>query len=102
MTILNKIQEWALRDFNASVEPYLYDGAPFAELHFTLYIRRRTLYYFSNLILPCVIIGRASILEINRKRNRNAWAVPETAKMFLQKASELGTADLPTALSVDL
>ena len=31
-----------------------------------------------------------SLIEINRKRSRNAWAVPETAKMFLQKGQLTG------------
>ena len=30
------------------------------------------------------------ILEINRKRNRNAWAAAETAEMFLQKVQLTG------------
>ena len=42
------------------------------------------------------------VLEINRKKNRNAWAVPETAEMFLQKGQLTGHGDLPAALSVDL
>ena len=54
------IQEWDLRGFDSERNPILYEGTPYVELHFTLHIRRRTLYYFSNLILPCVIIGRAN------------------------------------------
>ena len=34
--------------------------------------------------------GHVGRVEINRKKNRNAWAVPETAEMFLQKGQLTG------------
>ena len=52
-------QEWDLLEFKGERIPSEYEDTQYVELHFTLHIRRRTLYYFSNLILPCVIIGRA-------------------------------------------
>ena len=52
-------QEWDLLDFKGKEEKTTYEDTKYVELHFKLHIRRRTLYYFSNLILPCVIIGRA-------------------------------------------
>lgn len=51
-------QEWELLDFPAVRNEYDYQGDIFIDLVFTLNIRRRTLYYFSNLILPCVLIGK--------------------------------------------
>ena len=51
-------QEWDLLDFMGKEEKTTYEDTKYVELHFKLHIRRRTLYYFSNLILPCVIIGR--------------------------------------------
>ena len=39
-----------------------YDGKKewYQSITYTIMIRRRTLYYWSNLILPCVIIGKES------------------------------------------
>ena len=31
--------------------------APYLDITFTIQIRRRTLYYFCNLIIPCILIG---------------------------------------------
>ena len=35
---------------------------PYVDITFTLSIRRRTLYYFFNLIVPCVLISSMALL----------------------------------------
>ena len=35
---------------------------PFVDVTFTIHIRRRTLYYFFNLIVPCVLISSMALL----------------------------------------
>ena len=42
-----------------SVTNYTYSGVTtsYTDVTYTINIRRRTLYYWSNLILPCVLIG---------------------------------------------
>ena len=78
-------QEWDLRGFDSERKPILYEGTPYVELHFTLHIRRRTLYYFSNLILPCVIIGRArsSICLTSRRHIRQRFPLSIIQSIFL-------------------
>ena len=49
-------------DFPAILNPYEYGNLPYITTRFTLHIRRRTLYYFSNLILPCVLIAFMAVL----------------------------------------
>ena len=49
-------------DFPALRNEYEYQGSTFIDVVFTLKIRRRTLYYFSNLILPCVLIASMAVL----------------------------------------
>jgi hypothetical protein len=36
--------------------------APYVDITFVVHIRRRTLYYFSNLIVPCVLISSMALL----------------------------------------
>ena len=36
--------------------------APYLDITFTIKIRRRTLYYFFNLIVPCVLIASMAVL----------------------------------------
>ena len=36
--------------------------APYLDVTFTIKIRRRTLYYFFNLIVPCVLIASMAVL----------------------------------------
>ena len=47
--------EWELLGFPARLNAYDFEGNPYITAIFVLRIRRRTLYYFSNLILPCVL-----------------------------------------------
>jgi len=54
--------EWELIGFPASLSKYDYEGEPYINAVFELKIRRRTLYYFSNLILPCVLIAFMAVL----------------------------------------
>ena len=35
---------------------------PYVDITFTVHIRRRTLYYFFNLIVPCVLISSMALL----------------------------------------
>ena len=37
-------------------------GVPYIDITFTIKIRRRTLYYFFNLIVPCVLIASMAVL----------------------------------------
>ena len=36
--------------------------APYLDITFTIKIRRRTLYYFFNLIVPCILIASMAVL----------------------------------------
>ena len=54
--------EWELIGFPAFLEKYDFEGNPYITAIFVLRIRRRTLYYFSNLILPCVLIAFMAVL----------------------------------------
>ena len=36
--------------------------APYLDITFTIKIRRRTLYYFCNLIIPCILIASMAVL----------------------------------------
>ena len=55
-------QEWELLGFSARRGEKFYSCCkdPYLDVTYTLKIRRRTMYYFSNLILPCVLIGKHS------------------------------------------
>ena len=52
-------QEWDLRGFPVTRNERFYECCEhsYVDITFHLQIRRRTLYYFANLILPCVLIG---------------------------------------------
>ena len=54
--------EWELLSFPAkrTLEPF--QGDYYIEVIYELNIRRRTMYYFSNLILPCVLIAFMAVL----------------------------------------
>jgi len=54
--------EWELLGFPAERIEYEYQKEIYIELEYSLKIRRRTLYYFSNLILPCVLIASMAVL----------------------------------------
>ena len=54
--------EWELLGFPARLNTYDFEGNPYITAIFVLRIRRRTLYYFSNLILPCVLIAFMAVL----------------------------------------
>ena len=54
--------EWELLGFPARLNAYDFEGNPYITAIFVLRIRRRTLYYFSNLILPCVLIAFMAVL----------------------------------------
>ena len=60
--MFSKLKEWQLEGFPALRENpmFEYDGKKewYPSVTYTIMIRRRTLYYWSNLILPCVIIGK--------------------------------------------
>eukprot|EP00095_Tigriopus_kingsejongensis_P005542 snap_masked-scaffold131_size323982-processed-gene-0.6 protein:Tk05542 transcript:snap_masked-scaffold131_size323982-processed-gene-0.6-mRNA-1 annotation:"truncated nicotinic acetylcholine receptor subunit a6" len=49
--------EWQLLGFPAIRTVTSFDGRNYIEANFMLNLRRRTMYYFSTLILPCVLIG---------------------------------------------
>ena len=36
--------------------------SPYLDITFTIMIRRRTLYYFFNLIVPCILIASMAVL----------------------------------------
>jgi len=56
--------EWALLDVPAKRHDIFYECCPDPYLDITFYIkiRRRTLYYFFNLIVPCVLIASMAVL----------------------------------------
>ncbi|XP_038071781.1 neuronal acetylcholine receptor subunit alpha-7-like [Patiria miniata] len=50
---------WALRE----VEDF--EGAPYVAVTFKLRIRRRSLYYFVNVLIPCVLISMLTVLSFS-------------------------------------
>jgi len=56
--------EWHLMDVPAERNEVFYEccPAPYLDITFTIKIRRRTLYYFFNLIVPCVLIASMAVL----------------------------------------
>ncbi|CAF1443607.1 unnamed protein product [Adineta steineri] len=59
-----KSAEWDLEDFSAVNNATKYDCCPtlYPFVLFTLKIRRRSLYYFTNIVLPCFLISCMTIL----------------------------------------
>ncbi|TRY67230.1 hypothetical protein TCAL_05369, partial [Tigriopus californicus] len=53
--------EWKLLGFPGYRHLSSFDGSNYTEAIFKLNLRRRTMYYFSTLILPCVLIASMSI-----------------------------------------
>lgn len=47
---------------NRTVEYYTCCPEPYVDITFTIHIRRRTLYYFFNLIVPSVLISSMALL----------------------------------------
>lgn len=45
-----------------NVKSYACCPEPYVDITFTIMIRRRTLYYFFNLIVPCVLISSMALL----------------------------------------
>jgi len=56
--------EWHLIGVPATRNEVIYDCCPepYLDITFVIKIRRRTLYYFSNLIIPCLLISSMAVL----------------------------------------
>ena len=56
--------EWFLKDIISYSESISYDCCPekYPFVMFEIHIRRRTLYFVFNLILPCILISLMSLL----------------------------------------
>jgi len=56
--------EWHLIGVPASRNEVFYEccPAPYLDITFTIKMRRRTLYYFCNLIIPCILIASMAVL----------------------------------------
>merc|ERR1711994_1096053 len=56
--------EWDLIAVPGNRHEVFYDCCPepYVDITFTIHIRRRTLYYFFNLIVPCVLISSMALL----------------------------------------
>jgi len=56
--------KWAVLDFKGARVSKVYpsDPVPYVSIEFTLVIKRRVLYYFFNLIVPCGLIGFLALL----------------------------------------
>merc|ERR1719270_795592 len=56
--------EWALLGVPATRNEVIYECCPepYLDITFIIKIRRRTLYYFSNLIVPCLLIASMAVL----------------------------------------
>jgi len=56
--------EWDLIGVPAKRNEVFYEccPAPYLDITFTIQIRRRTLYYFCNLIIPCILIASMAVL----------------------------------------
>ena len=61
---LHTIELFTLEDVPAERHEMIYDccPAPYLDITFRIHIRRRTLYYFFNLIIPCVLIASMAVL----------------------------------------
>ncbi|XP_023344309.1 acetylcholine receptor subunit alpha-type acr-16 [Eurytemora carolleeae] len=59
--------EWQLLSASAQRNVVVYEccPAPYIDITATITLRRRTLYYFSNLIGPCVLIASMAVLGFN-------------------------------------
>merc|ERR1719499_1998790 len=59
--------EWALLGVPARANEVIYDCCPepYLDITFIIKIRRRTLYYFYNLIVPCLLISSMAVLEFS-------------------------------------
>merc|ERR1719245_1545885 len=57
--------EWALLGVPAKANEVIYDCCPepYLDITFIIKIRRRTLYYFYNLIVPCLLISSMAVLD---------------------------------------
>merc|ERR1719340_268766 len=57
--------EWALLGVPATRNEVIYDCCPepYLDITFIIKIRRRTLYYFFNLIVPCLLISSMAVLD---------------------------------------
>ena len=56
----------------------------YIDVTYTIRIRRRTLYYFSNLILPCVLIGKCTNIVYDSSKII-PWFYQYNMKIFLTK-----------------
>merc|ERR1719340_312152 len=56
--------EWALIGVPATRNEVIYECCPepYLDITFIIKIRRRTIYYFFNLIVPCVLIASMAVL----------------------------------------
>jgi len=59
--------EWALLGVPAKQNEVIYDCCPepYLDITFVIKIRRRTLYYFYNLIVPCLLISSMAVLDFS-------------------------------------
>merc|ERR1719346_807689 len=57
--------EWALLGVPAKLNEVIYECCPepYLDITFIIKIRRRTLYYFFNLIVPCLLISSMAVLD---------------------------------------
>merc|ERR1719468_945047 len=53
--------EWQVINFSARREVISWEGDQYVEVSFYLILQRRTIYYFSNLIFPCVLIASMAV-----------------------------------------
>jgi nicotinic acetylcholine receptor len=64
--------------------------APYLDITFIIKIRRRTLYYFFNLIVPCVLIASMAVLgftlppDSGEKLSLGRWLHCQSALLSLQ------------------
>uniref|UniRef100_A0A914V026 Uncharacterized protein n=1 Tax=Plectus sambesii TaxID=2011161 RepID=A0A914V026_9BILA len=57
--------EWHLLGLNTKRNIYYYECCPdpYYDVTFTIWVRRRTLYYGLNLVIPCILISSLTLLE---------------------------------------
>merc|ERR1719412_2915778 len=78
--------EWALLGVPATRNEVIYDCCPepYLDITFVVRIRRRTLYYFFNLIVPCLLIASMAVLGFTLPPDSGeklslAWSPPSSS-----------------------
>ena len=53
---------WELRDVIVNGSESVYDGVPYQELTYTVYLRRRPMFYTVQIIIPCILLSLINLM----------------------------------------